>query len=220
MAVLVSDIFQRVRDALIDTNPNVELQRYPDSELIRYFNDAGKAIVRDKPSANPIHAHGYELQVGTFQTAPEDALMILDIPRNTGGNAVRLIERTVLDDSAPNWHMMEPSASIMHYSKEPHDPVHFYVYPPAADGARVDLVYAAPPADVSDVEDTFPLSSVYVTTYTDYILYRCYMKDADFAANHQLAMQYLQSYAQQLGVQLQMQMYAPKHKDPHLSGDN
>lgn len=212
MPITAQDIVTRVRDATLDNTTGGI--RWVDDELIRYINDASQAIVQAKPSSHPTNSE-MQLKTGTTQEAPSDAIFILDVIRNVDGKAVRYVERGVLDAGHPDWHTMDPQPEIRHYMMEEHDPRHFYVYPPSDGTGKVQIVYSSEPAQISSLPDELPLSSTYINSYVDYVLYRAYSKDADFAANRELATWYYQSFAQGLGIRLDMEMGAPRRKDPH-----
>jgi hypothetical protein len=77
------------------------------------------------------------------------------------------------------------------------DPKVFYVYPPAAStGASVELVYSAYPTDITEPADgavysavsgNISLPDIYGNVLADYILYRAYTKDSEYAGNAQRA---------------------------------
>src|SRR5690554_893335 len=212
MAITGQDIITRVRDATLDNTEGGI--RWVDDELLRYINDASQAIVLIKPSAHPTNTT-MQLAPGTTQEAPADAIFILDIVRNVGGKAIRFVERGVLDAGHPDWHEMDPQAQIRHYMMEEHDPTHFYVYPPSDGTGEVQIVYSSEPPHIQALGDTLPLPATYINAYVDYVLYRAYSKDADFAANRELATWYYRSFAEGLGMRMQVEGEAPRRKDPH-----
>lgn len=217
MAMTAGDIITRVREATLDTTSGGV--RWLDAELIRHINDASQAIVLLKPSAHSINTT-MKLDSGTLQEAPSDAILILDVVRNVDGKAIRYVERGVLDASHPDWHDASTSREARHYMMEQNDPTHFYVYPPNNGSGEVRIVYSAAPAKVGDADDDLPLPDTYVNSYVDYVLYRAYSKDADFAANRDLATWYYKSFTQGLGVRTQVETEAPSRKDPYTPAQN
>lgn len=212
MPITAQDVVTRVRDATLDNTQGGI--RWVDDELIRYINDASQAIVQAKPSSHPTNT-SMQLEEGTTQEAPPDAIFILDIIRNVDGKAIRYVDRGVLDAGHPDWHTMTPAAEIRHYMMEAHDPTRFYVYPPSDGTGSVQIVYSSEPAQVDSLTDELPLSSTYINSYVDYVLYRAYSKDADFAANRELARWYYQSFAEGLGIRVNIETSSPQHKDPY-----
>lgn len=212
MPIMVQDVVTRVRDATLDNTEGGI--RWVDEELIRYVNDASQAIVQLKPSAHPTNTT-MQLAAGTLQQAPEDAIFILDVVRNVGGKAVRFVDRGVLDAGHPDWHTVTPETQIRHYMMEMHDPTRFYVYPPADGTGEIEIVYSSEPDNVTELGDTLPLAATYINAYVDYVLYRAYSKDADFAANRELATWYYQSFSQGLGIRVQNEASSPTPRDPY-----
>lgn len=212
MPITVQDVVTRVRDTTLDnTDGGI---RWVDAELIRYCNDASQAIVQMKPSAHPTNTT-MTLAAGTLQKAPDDAIFVLDVVRNVGGKAIRYVDRGVLDAGHPDWHTVAPEVEIRHYMMEMHDPTRFYVYPPADGTGDIELVYSSEPEQIDALTDTLPLASTYINAYVDYVLYRAYSKDADFAANRELATWYYQAFSEGLGVRAQNERTAPTPRDPY-----
>jgi hypothetical protein len=80
------------------------------------------------------------------------------------------------------------------------DPKHFYVYPPqpAANPGYVEIIYSSAPSAAS-ADGNISIDDVYANALLDYILYRAYSKDADYAANNQRALGHFQAF--QLSLQ-------------------
>jgi hypothetical protein len=94
---------------------------------------------------------------------------------------------------------------------DPRDPKTFYVYPPAGAGASVDLVYAAYPTDIVEPADgalytavsgNTSLPDIYGNALGDYVLYRAYTKDSEYAGNAQRAVNHYTAFANSLGIEL------------------
>jgi hypothetical protein len=83
------------------------------------------------------------------------------------------------------------------------------VYPTAVSGTHsIEIVYSSSPADIAIsnfTSDTtvISLDDVYSNCLLDYVLYRSYQKDSEFAGNAQRAMMHYQSFANALGVKTQ-----------------
>ena len=200
-----SYVLTRVQDILQDTTG----VRWPDTELLRYLNDAQHEVVLHKPDASSDNIT-MSLVPGTRQRIPNNALRLLDIVRNVTsgtppgpGHAVTLLGRGVLDAQRRGWHAQTPSVTIEHYIYDPRDPKTFYVYPPATAQARLELIVSTAPAVINTINDDIWLDSIYVNVLIDYVLYRAYSKDADFAANLDRAMTHYQAFATALGIKTQ-----------------
>jgi len=201
----VIDILDRAAIILQD-NTNV---RFPNSELLKFFNDAQKEVVLHRPDATMVNTT-FACATGSKQTLPTQALRLIEVVRNVGGRAVTQVERRILDETLPNWHETTAGTNkIEHYVYDPADPKNFYVYPKGASGTySLEVVYSSAPAEISisnfDTDTTvISLDDVYSNCILDYVLYRSYQKDSEFAGNAQRAMMHYQSFANALGVKTQ-----------------
>ena len=130
--------------------------------------------------------------------------------RNVGGRSITQLQRRILDETLPNWHeTVAGTNKIEHFIYDPVDPKTFYVYPKAVSGTHsIEIVYSSSPSDISISDfssDTtvIALDDVYSNCLLDYILYRSYQKDSEFAGNAQRAMMHYQSFTTALGIKTQ-----------------
>ena len=79
---------------------------------------------------------------------------------------------------------------------DPDDPRKFYVYPGVKSGlnAYVELITSRSPTDLSATSSTIYIDDIYGNALVDYVLFRCYMKDSEFAGNAQRASQHYQLF--------------------------
>jgi hypothetical protein len=201
--LLASAVLQRVQDILQDTTG----VRWPEAELIRYLNDAQREVVLHKPDASSA-TRSVPLVAGTKQAIPADGLRLLDVVRNMGvggnapGRAITLLGRGVLDAQRRGWHAETASASVDHYLFDMRDPKTFYVYPPATGTTQIEVMISVVPADIATAASPVALPALYSNALIDYVLYRAYSKDADFAANLERSMVHYQAFATALGINL------------------
>lgn len=192
--VKVIDIVRRVEDVLQDANI-----RWPRLEQQNWINEAYLAIVLLRPDANS-KAGTFTCVAGTRQNVASvfpTALRLLDVTRNLGAlsdkKVIRLVERPVLDDQRPSWHVETPTEDIQHYTFDARQPKNFFVYPPAVAGAEIEVVYTAAPDTHSLLEaeldpesgsnEVIKLDDIYMSPIIDWVLYRAYSKDAEYGAN-------------------------------------
>lgn len=207
----VVEIIKRVENVLQDTNI-----RWPRLELQEWLNEAYSTILLARPDANA-RTGAYTCVPGTRQqvtTGFADALRVLDVPRNLAATsskkAVRLIRRDVLDDQRPSWHAEVQSVDIQYWMFDPRQPKEFFVYPPATALAQLEVVYTAPVGTHSMLEaalapdsgdtTTILVDDVYAGPLVDWLLYRSYSKDADYAANSSRAALHLQAFTDAIGA--------------------
>lgn len=190
MTVIVSSIIDRVRAQLIDTG---SVKRWTDDELINWVTDGERTIVAIAPSASSVNA-ATPLTAGTLQFIPSNGHMLLSVTRNTGGRAVRVIGRELIDGFNPDWHTATASSTVQNYIFDPQQPRQFYVYPPNDGTGSLDIVYSVMPAERTALTDTLEVIDLYQTALVDYVMYRAHQKDSDFAAGASIAANYLQTF--------------------------
>ena len=215
------DILDRASIILQD-NTNV---RFPNQELLKFFNDAQKEVVLHRPDANMQNA-AFTPVDGSKQTIPTSGLRLIDVVRNVGGYAVTQIDRKILDETLPNWHNTVQNATkkVEHFIFDPADPKTFYVYPKAiAASDSLEIIYSAAPTDIAisnfDTDTTLiSLDDIYANCILDYILYRAYQKDSEFAGNAQRSMMHYQGFANALGVKTQVDsVITPSPSNPDMN---
>lgn len=209
MTISAQSIIRRCVVTLQDTTSI----RWPVAELVRYLNDGQREVVLYRPDAMVTNASKV-LSAGSKQSLPSGGAKLIDVVRNTGGTnkAIRLVNREILDAQVSGWHSLSGVTEIVHYMYDPRDPTVFYVYPPAAaSGASVDLVYSGYPSDISEpaagadytaVSGNISLPDIYGNALQDYILYRAYNKDAEYAANGQRSQAHYAAFTNALGVEI------------------
>ena len=194
MTIQASSIVRRATDIILD-NTSV---RWPVSELVRYLNDAQREVLLLRPdainrTATVTLAAGTRQSLDSMGLSPAPAKLI-EIPRNMAGarRAVRLVPRHILDAQTPGWHGIPGTVDILHYMYDPRDPKTFYVYPPALATAQLEVMYSGVPTDIaepaagalySDVAGILTVPDIYANAVLDYVLYRAYNKDSEFAGN-------------------------------------
>lgn len=201
--MLASEVIDRATIILQD-NANVRWTRI---ELLKWLNDAQREIVIVRPDATAMNA-AITLVAGTKQSLPDTAVQLLDVVRNTAGRAIRMVQREILDAQQPDWHTHTKSSTVRHYMFDVRDPKHFYVYPPAVAGVSIETVYSTVPADVTSEAGAISLNPIYANAMVDYMLYRAFLKDADYAANANRASAHYSAFAQALGSKTQTDITA------------
>jgi hypothetical protein len=192
-----ANLIDRIQDTLQDTTS----VRWPEAELLRYINDAQREIVNFKPEASATHAN-IALSAGTEQSIPSGGLRLIKVTRNmsgtasdaTGKRAIRIVDIDILNSQEPDWH--DPDAAVgdaahgtnvKHYAFDPDDPKKFYVYPGVSGDAYLEIVYSGAPTDLSATSDTISLDDIYGNAIIDFVLYKAYLKDSEYAGNAQRA---------------------------------
>ena len=189
--------------------------RWPVLELQGWLNDAYREVVNLRPDSNT-QTGTYSCTSGPRQVLTAqfpNALRLIEAIRNVAvtsdKRAIRLIDRRVLDEQRRTWYAETPSVTLQHYMFDPRVPKEFLVYPPASDLAQLEVAYSSVPtahalteaqltnpatAEVIRIDDSFANALI------DYVMYRAYSKDAEYAANANRAVAHFQAFQNALGV--------------------
>lgn len=179
--------------------------RWPVAELLLWITDAQREVGSYKPDAL-VTTGVVPMVAGTKQSLPSNGIALIDVVRNMGANsttpgrAPRLVMREILDAQLPNWHSDTTSAEVKHYVFDPANQRTFYVQPPqpSVSPGSLEVVYSAAPAAVTTEGQTLVLDDTWISAITNYVLYRAYSKDAEYAANANLAVAYYQAFIGQM----------------------
>lgn len=183
--VTAAALIDRAAIALQDTGH----VRWTRAELLAYLNAGQREAVLKKPNANVL-AGSVPLVAGTVQTLPTtndagpvEAIQLMQVLRNSCGRAVRVAERDLLDLMNPDWHSLPQTKLVQHYCYALADPTRFLVYPPNDGNGCLDLRYAATPPTLALESATLALDDIYQEALLDYLQYRAWNKDAEYAAD-------------------------------------
>lgn len=194
MALTAANVITRAQDTIQDQTG----VRWPEAELLRYLNDGRREICILRPDVYAVVA-AVSLVSGTKQSIPADGNRLLDVIRNASGNAIRIVEREILDAQMPDWHT-QTAAATKHFMFDERTPRVFYVYPPAVGAASVDIAYAKSPTDITNTADPLTEEDLFAPALVDYVCFRAFSKDAEYAGNTQRAQAHYAQFANTLGV--------------------
>jgi hypothetical protein len=236
MSITAKSLVQRI----VDISQDKTSIRWPVNEIIRALNDAQREIVLYRPDAMVTNAT-LALVAGAKQSLPANGTKLIDIPRNTGGGAIRLTNREILDAQTPGWYLIPGVQKPVHYTYDIRDPKVFYVYQPALLGASLEIVYSANPTDITEVTEgaqvedmpvvdvgsggTFSVKAlisvpdIYANAMVDFALFKIYLKDAEYAGNAARAQNHYTLFGNALGNEFKaLQEFAPTSKgNPNTS---
>ena len=196
-----ANLISRIQDILQDTTSI----RWPEAELLRYINDAQREVCNLRPESTATTANT-ALVVGTKQSLPSGGLRLVDVD--------------ILNTQEPNWH--DPTVSgdaahtttVKHYIFDEDNPRSFYVYPGASSTSTfLEIVYSAAPTDLANTSATLHVDDIFANAVIDYVLFRCYLKDAEYAGNQQRAGTHFQLFSSSLGAGGQAQFNLSPNQD-------
>lgn len=204
---LASTIISRASTILQDSGA----VRYPSSQLLDWLNEGQRFIYKvRKDSSAKITT--MPLGIGTRQTLPTEADLLLDITRNVTlvpeegdlfsiapGRALRKTSQPLLDAQAPDWHTHRQKTVVTEYMYDPRVPKVFFVYPPADGLGVVELKYSVAPADLTATSQPINVDDVYASVLLDWILMRAYALETEESLMQRASL-YRQSVESQLNV--------------------
>lgn len=207
MAISAQSIIRRVVETLQDPTSI----RWPVPELVRYLNDGQREIKLHRPDT--VRQTGdIALVAGSRQTLPANADKLIEIWHNKASKrAVQMVDRRILDDQTPGWHALPGSADILHYTYDARVPTEFFVYPPAVGGNSLVGAFSVNPTDIAEPADGVLYTAVVgdvavidalANCLQDYILYRAYTKDSEYAGNGARAQGHYAAFANALGIEV------------------
>ena len=183
--------------------------RWPKTEWLDWYNDAILFVVNRRPDKS-VKNIDFTLDItNTKQTLPADALKLFTVTRNSvSGRPIRKIRREILDDQYNDWHT-HTSDDVDHFVYDERDPTSFYIYPrPTVASHVIEILYPFAPeavivADFETIVDTISVDDSFLNPIIDFMLYRAYSKDADYAENGQRAMSHFSAAEQAIGTKTQ-----------------
>lgn len=182
MPIPAAELISRASTILQDD----EHVRWPVPELLEWMNDAAREIILRRPSARAV-TQALALKAGTQQDIQDPSVQLLDVVRNLGsdgltpGRAVRRVERQLLDDQCPDWHMERKKSSIRHYTYDDRSTKSFYVYPPAVAGVQVEVLVSQLPPVIAAATEAIDMPLEYLNAMVNYMAYRAFSKDSEYA---------------------------------------
>ncbi len=217
--VKVVDVISKAQTLLKDATG----VRWPVLELQGWLNDAYREIVIFRPDSNA-KTGTYACVAGPRQQITSTfaaATQLLDVVRNVASSAakspVKLITRQTLDDMDRSWYGNTGAVTIERYAFDPRLPREFLVYPPAAVGAQLEIIYSSVPAahtltqaqlENSATTEVIRIDDSFGNVLIDYVMYRAYSKDTEIPAGVGRATAHYQAFQNGLGVKGQTEAAA------------
>ena len=161
--------------------------RWPKPTLLGWFNEAQRAVVLRRPDSLAVN-EPFSCQGGSRQDMPAEGIRLIDIVRVIGGSGITKVDKSQLDAHIRDWYTQAESADIEHFVYDERDPKRFYLYPPAAVGTTIEIIYSKSPdvvsiADFNTDTQVISVDDVFANALQEYILYKAWMKDAEHAGN-------------------------------------
>lgn len=208
MTIQAQTIIRRAAERLQDSNS----VRWKVGLLVRALNDGQAVLATERPDSVTVIVPT-TLELGAKQSLPATASQLMDIAGNSVSKiAVRKVDAALMDAVEPGWQGHAASVTIKHFLYDLRFPRDYYVYPPAAAGAQVDLVYPQYPVAVNepadggtyaDVTGVLTVSDQWAQPLLDYVLAKAWGVDAEFGGNAALSEKHYGLFEAALGKQIQ-----------------
>lgn len=217
MTTPVSSVLTKVGILLQDPT-NV---RWTQSELLGWLSDAQREVVLYKPEACVANivvqfASGKTRQSIAGSISPVGSTMaynpvrLIEVIRNHGygtgatntpGRSISFVDRAVMDAQNPDWHTdSSGTQGVRHYMHDPRDPMTFYVWPKQTVNPYLEICFSYLPAQVTSTSGNLSVADIFASAVVDYILFRCYSKNAEYAGDANLAVAHYQAFANAMGI--------------------
>lgn len=168
---------------------------WPDAELLDYLNEGLAALVTLVPGEFAVPQTVTHVP-GTKQQLPLGGLALLRVMHAVDSlgkptRAATRFELTAMDAIHPGWHQ-DRAGPVRQWGYAPEDRFVYWVYPPS-DGSKAVIELALEPTPVG-LQDALPVGSRFDGALVDYMLYRAYSKDTEYAGQDGRAALHYQAY--------------------------
>lgn len=206
----VYDLINRCKTQLMETG--TEGRRWANAEALVWLNEFYQFACMHLPERFS-EVRSFACVAGTRQSLPPDMTQLLDVTRNLGASK-RVITRFVrneLDNTRPEWHSEAAGSVIEGWCLDDMFPTTFYVSPPASSGTQIEIAGSVVPTahdmdDYTGQDAVIKCPDYMVPAAVDYILSRCYSKDAAYTGNAQREANHLNRCLALLGIERQVRM--------------
>lgn len=196
--MILNDVITEVRRILQDTNSP---QRYSDTILIGFANQALKRIAVLRPDLFAIIADIPTTQGSVVQSTPADSIRLIEIYSVKNGNGIIETNREALDQAYPTW-MNDPEGAAVNFMRHVRNANKFFIYPKAPANQILIGEYSQTPPDYDGTTAVGLLPDAYFPVVVDATVFIAESVDNEHV-NSQRAQLFQQSFTQALGVAAQ-----------------
>ena len=199
-------ITQKIQAALRDINED----SWPEDVIYSTILDAERVVVNFRPDAALLDTEhtlvaGVRQSIAALTPKPN---RLLNVKYNRVGSAdgrsVRRVGIGDLDAISPDWRSKAGSTTIREFMHDEREPHIYYVNPPAAVGAKLQISYSTIPAEygavTSSTETT--VSDLYEPMVFEWAMYRLFSHDVEGSVNIARAQQHLTNFQNMMGVKV------------------
>lgn len=179
----IDQVVQRAAELLHDSTHD----RWTMANLVDWCNAGIQEALVFRPTAYT-EKLAIPLVEGAVQTLPSEHFQFMrplytTKADSTKGRTPALVDFVSLSMVDPSWMNGTPNEEVEQVAPDPASAHTFYTYPPqpAATTATLEAIVATQPAYVTPSDD-FPLATVFEPAIVDFMLYRAYSMEAEFAS--------------------------------------
>lgn len=189
IGIPVADILRRFQTVMMDAKSI----RWSQQEAFDWMNDGASEIVLRRPASRAV-TEQVQLVSGTYQIASDNAAQVLDVMRNIEasgkpGRPISIADRQQIDRAEPDWHNRR-AGPTKNYMIDERSPTTFYVYPPAVDGAIIEMLVSKTPPKVVALEDRIDMRPEFINAILNWMMYRAHSKDSEYSQGNMAALHY------------------------------
>lgn len=182
------------------TAQDVDFVQWPEAEWLSWYNECLLALASARTDAGA-ETRTVTIKPGSRQTIPEDSNKLIEVVRNDAtGRAIRPIDRKVLDEQNPVWHK-ETGTEPKYYSYDSAVPTVYYLFPGVTGATHeIDIVVAKSPTPATSSEADVPVEDWFAPAIVNYILYRAYLKNAEYTNDLTRSEYFRRAFYEHLGL--------------------
>ncbi|MBE2897786.1 hypothetical protein HPC37_02815 [Pasteurellaceae bacterium 20609_3] len=194
--ILISEVIDRAKV----TAQDVDFIQWPESEWLSWFNECMLALSAARTDAGADY-RTVTIKAGSKQDLPDDANKLIEVVRNTSsGHAIRPIDRKILDEQHLDWHKTT-GTEPRYYAYDERTPKVFWVYPSVSGGDhQLDIVVAKSPKKATSKTEKIEVEDWFAPAIVDYLLYRAYLKHAEYTNDLGRSDYFRRSFYDKIGV--------------------
>ena len=196
--MILNDVVTEARRLIQDISTP---QRYSDAVLLGFANQALKRMAVLRPD---LFAYIGEIPctAGTvIQSPPSDSIRVIEIFQVKDGAGVTEVDRTVLDQTLPNW-MNDTAATTVNWMRHVRNPNKFFIYPKAPASLILIGEYAQTPPNYTGSQTVALLPDAFFPVVVDGTVFLAESVDNEHV-NSNRAQLFQQAFTQALGVSAQ-----------------
>lgn len=186
MTKLVTDFLEEVSTDLGDPNYDT----WAKADLLAYLVEGLGAMIPFVPDQFATDTT-VDLIDGAKQPLPFQAIDLVtpvcNLVAGIPGRAIRRVSLLQLDRSSPTWRSATPDATTRGVAYDEANPRFFYVTPPAISGNHIVVSFIIQPSNL-ELNDDVPVDDVYFDALKNYISFRAYSRDEEYATQSGRAM--------------------------------